>query len=213
MEKFTLVFALVFFPLALQAAETSYINVSKYMLNNAYVQSPVYTKKMYRSMRETDTYNYQTRLAELDMLKENRQISTREYNEKKTQLDKEYQKVYGHFNPATQASMIKKSPVESFYYGAMEPGERLNLISLSQGLTDAEHDVATPQMPDIQAQSHNEPKTLQNPLSRRSIRHLQADTQYDDTAEDITVSPIRPVTSAKKKVLGKKAIPVKIGAF
>lgn len=200
--------------MASQAAEMSYTNVSKYMLNNAYVQSPVYTKKMYRSIRETDTYNYQAQLAELDMLKENRQISTREYNEKKTQLDREYQKVYGHFNPAAQASMIKKSPVESFYYGAMDPGERLKLMSLSsQELTDADRDVPTPQIPNIQVQSHSETETLQNPSNRRSIQHLQTDTQYDDTATDITVSPIRSVTTPKKRALGEKAIPVKIGAF
>ena len=215
MKRFTLACALMLFPSVLHAAEMSYANVSKYMLNNAYVQSPVYTKKMYRSIRETDTYNYQAQLAELDMLKENRQISTREYNEKKTQLDREYQKVYGHFNPAAQASTIKKSPVESFYYGAMEPGERLRLMSLSsQQLTDEERDVPTPQIPAAQIPSRPAAVTAQNPLSRRSIEHLRTGTASNDDISDISEqTAVRPIASPKKRSLGEKAIPVKIGAF
>lgn len=217
MKKLTLVCALILCTVRLQAAEMSYTNVSKYMLNNAYVQSPVYTKKMFRSIRETDTYNYQAQLAELDMLKENRQISTREYNEKKAALEREYQKVYGQFNPAAQAGTIKQTPVESFYYGAMEPGQRLKLMSLSsQELTDEERGMPTPQLPIAQTPSSTvaQTQTVQNPPNRRSILHLQAQAPYEDNMADITTQPSsRPLVTPKKNVLGKKAIPVKIGAF
>lgn len=214
MKKFALVCAGILISVGLHAEEVSYTNVSKYMLNNAYVQSPVYTKKMFRSIRETDTYNYQAQLAQLDMLKENRQISTREYNEKKTKLDQEFNKIYGNFNPQTQAATIKKSPVESFYYGSMKPGERLNLISLSsQELSDSQRDTPTPQMPVLQSRPQS--VTAQNPLSRRSIEHLRNPDSADgiDEVDENYTIPSRQITPSKRRSLGEKAIPVKIGAF
>lgn len=214
MKTGALILSLAFIPAVLQAQEVSYSNLSKYMLNNAYVQSPVYTKKMFRAIRETDTYNYETQLNELETLKNNREISTREYNEKKAQLQQEFNKIYAHQNPAAQATTIRTSPVQSFYYGAMEPGERLRLMALSsQELTDAERGIPTIQpLVATPTQITKQSVPTRPTARRRSISHLQNGVSNERGNEDNVVS-VPQIQIQKKRTLGRKSIPVKIGAF
>lgn len=218
MQKGALIGIILLLPTLGLAQDVSYSDISKALLNSETLRSPVYTKALYRDVRQGDTQAYNSEKERLKELKDKKIISTKSYNQQIGSLDKAYNYAYGKENVMQQGATISQNPVGSFYNEVMNDNQRLQLQLItnkallkqmsSLPATDTTTAVVVPMTPIT--------TTAPAPDGRRGLAptsRLRA--PEGSVAAEATNIPDKAKTpsASRKKALGEKSIPVNLSAF
>lgn len=214
MKKLLLSAISLLISLPVLSQDISYSDYSKYLLDNEVLRSPVYTKRVYRSIREYDEGLYQNRLSELEKQKEDRVISTREYSQQKEQIENAYKTAYGKQNNEQLGAAISQYPAAAFYSSLSVSPNRMPLLKKAE-IFDTE---VTTTVPAAQQQTQKpqfeRPAAPIAPPNRRRIPTMapaiqESTSKLDTSSKSISIRSLHP----NKKRLGEKSIPINISTF
>jgi hypothetical protein len=132
-DKMTIRFAIILLLLAtspcVMAERISFVNLSKQLSNNEIINSPIYTKKVYRQMYEEDKAAYERQMKALDKQKKEGTMSSRTYLYRTEALRNTFKKAYP-IPLSEQGQQIEKIPV-TMWNLAIFSNHRRHLIRLT----------------------------------------------------------------------------------
>ena len=111
------------------AERISFVEISRQLSDNEIINSPIYTKKVYRQMYEEDKMAYDRQMKALDEQKKAGKISSRDYLQKTEALRNTFKRAY----PKTlieQGEQIEKMPA-TMWNAAVLSNHRRYLIRLT----------------------------------------------------------------------------------
>ena len=213
MQKFLLTLGCLLFAVPVMAQGVSYEDFSKYLLDNEVLRSPVYTKRVYRSIREFDQDAYQDRAAQLEKQKEDRVISNQEYNKEKERLDSAYNDAYSKQDQAKLGQAISEYPAAAFYSSLQVSPDRMRLLKQSALVTtepSQDQSASLDKAVTLSTDTVN-PRTMiqQNRRVIPRAPDMQGNGRLDTSIKSIS---IRSLERPRKK-LGEKSIPINISTF
>lgn len=220
MQKGVLVGIILLLPTLGLAQDVSYSDISKALLNSETLRSPVYTKALYRDVRQGDTQAYTAEKERLKELKDKKIISTKSYTQQIGSLDKAYNYAYGKENIMQQGATISQNPVGAFYNEVMNDNQRvqLQLITnkalLKQMSSLPAADTTTAAV--IPMTPITTTATAPAPDGRRGLPPTsRLRGPEGSVAAEATNIPDNAKTppASRKKALGEKSIPVNLSAF
>lgn len=173
------------------AERISFVDLSRQLSNSEIINSPIYTKKIYRQMYEEDKAAYNRQMNALAEQKKEGKISSRTYLYRTEALRKTFKKAYPK-SLAEQGEQIEKTPVDMWNI-AVFSNHRRHLIRLT-------HPEYQQIMKDTIAGKN---LTEQN---APSIQHTN-----ENMSEKNTASGIRKINNTQK--LGRKSYSINTDLF
>ena len=183
MKALLLLSCLMVFSAELSADTIDFTATARQALNNEMIQSPVFTKMLYRQIYENDTNAYYRQMQLLNNQKKQGKLSNREHLAQVEALKKAYQ--MAHPIPLSeQGTQITQNPVDMLLHATFS-NHRRPLIQVIQS-----------------------PKTTQ-PAQQKSTT-LTPDTQPNTPNPSQNMAVIKLKNTQK---LGKKTLPINLDAF
>ena len=127
--RFAIILLLLTASFSAVAERISFIEVSKQLSNNEIINSPIYTKKLYRQMYEEDKAAYDKQMKMLDAQKKAGTLSNRDYLQRTEALRNTFKKAYPK-SLTEQGEQIEKTPV-AMWNAAIFSNHRRHLIRLT----------------------------------------------------------------------------------
>ena len=128
-KRFAVIFLLLMTSPCVMAERISFVELSRQLSNNEIVNSPIYTKKLYRQMYEEDKAAYDRQMTALDEQKKAGTISSRTYLYRTEALRNAFKKAYPK-SLAEQGKQIEQTPADMWMLVAFS-NHRRDLIRLT----------------------------------------------------------------------------------
>ena len=127
--RFTIIFLLLMASPYVMAERINFVDISRQLSNNEIINSPIYTKKVYRQMYEEDKAAYDRQMTALDEQKKAGTISSRTYLYRTEALRNAFKKAYPK-SLAEQGKQIEQTLADMWMLVAFS-NHRRDLIRLT----------------------------------------------------------------------------------
>lgn len=177
--------ALLLMPLPSMAQEADFLAASRAALDNEILRSPVYTKRVYRSIIESDRQKYNETVQALNKLKADGKITNQTYEKRLKILNETFNQTHQK-DLIRQGIDISAQPVDS-YYGAVMTTERTTLMKMTY--------------PELYYENFSFPP-------------VQTEKNNDGTVSDLTQgTPADTRTFPTRRKVGQRSFPINLGDF
>lgn len=190
--RFFIIALLLFFSLPALAESIDFVSFSKKLLDTESLRSPVYTKKLIRQTYQNDEKEYNELYHQLDELKKQDKITSKEYAIKTNNLKKIYESAHKK-SLSDLSTDISNHPVDSLYQFMMTNNRRYFLW------------VTTPEFQNKNA------IFIGSDIAKSS--DIIDYTQTDENLTAVNTGTKSSIRKINKKKLGQKSYSIKLNAF